>query len=487
MATEWEAVWQEHWDQAQDYAETGAVYARISDDREGLEQGVIRQVKDCLDLATASGVRIPRDLVLVDNDRGASNLSRKTRPAYEAMVERIEGGGVRHVFAYSNSRLTRRPREFDYLVELHQRVGVQYHTVVSGKDDLSTADGRMVAGIKAQIDSAEAERTGERVRRHRLDAAQSGRTWTSGGRAFGWLDDRETEHPVEAKAIRTAAADILAGKALIEVCREWNEAGLLTARGNEWSPAQLTQLLRSPRLTGWRVHHGEIALDRAGEPVRGGWDVILDQTTFDRLAELRRGRTGKVRQPRRGARQYMLSSIARCGICGGPMAGQRIDDVVYNYFCAGNPANRDHTNTASGRAVDRVVTAQVFLVAAQQDVEAPEVGDYPEEARLAEVNEELREVMRKIREGSKIPKQMLWAEAERLGERVEELERGRDEWLVASTAPAPTPDLTLEKWRGMSVPEKQAHIEAALGTVIIQPPTTRRPGSRFDPSRVTYA
>jgi site-specific DNA recombinase len=38
--------------------------------------------------------------------------------------------------------------ELEDLIKLHEETGVIFQTVVSGQDDLSTSDGRMVACIK---------------------------------------------------------------------------------------------------------------------------------------------------------------------------------------------------------------------------------------------------------------------------------------------------------------------------------------------------
>lgn len=107
-----------------------------------------------------------------DNDIGASTLSRKRRPAFEEMMERAWKGEFDAIIAYPNSRLTRRPMELEGFITLYNhRLRIERPlriiTVVSGEEDLSTADGRMVARFKAAADAGEAERTGERVSRAR--------------------------------------------------------------------------------------------------------------------------------------------------------------------------------------------------------------------------------------------------------------------------------------------------------------------------------
>src|SRR6187549_2686374 len=103
-----------------------ASYVRISSDREGEEQGVTRQREDCEARAAREGWTIVREYV--DNDRGASDRSRKPRPAYAAMIEAAERTEFDMILAYSNSRLTRRPMELEGLLRLHARTGVTLAT-----------------------------------------------------------------------------------------------------------------------------------------------------------------------------------------------------------------------------------------------------------------------------------------------------------------------------------------------------------------------
>jgi DNA invertase Pin-like site-specific DNA recombinase len=49
------------------------------------------------------------------------------------------------------------------LIDLTKTGGVEIDTVASGRIDLATADGRMIAGLLAQIDQGEAGRISERI------------------------------------------------------------------------------------------------------------------------------------------------------------------------------------------------------------------------------------------------------------------------------------------------------------------------------------
>ena len=71
-----------------------AIYARISDDKEGREAGVTRQVEDCRALAERLGWQLHPDVdpVLIDNDISASTKSRQRRPAFDSLLAEVGAG-----------------------------------------------------------------------------------------------------------------------------------------------------------------------------------------------------------------------------------------------------------------------------------------------------------------------------------------------------------------------------------------------------------
>ena len=184
--------------------------------------GVARQQQDCRDLAARAGLDVVA--VFSDNDVGASTRSRKkTRHGYAEMLTRAQAGEFSVIIAHSNSRLTRRPRELEDLIDLHEKYGTRIRTVVSGSADLSTADGRQYARIQAGVDAGEAERTAERVARKHLERAQEGRP-VGGTRPFGWKAGGRVLDERESALIREAAADIIAGIGTYTIAKQWNAA-----------------------------------------------------------------------------------------------------------------------------------------------------------------------------------------------------------------------------------------------------------------------
>lgn len=290
-----------------------AVYVRISRDREGEGLGVERQTEDSHALADRLGVEVVE--VFTDNDISASTKSRKPRPAYEEMLRRARRREFGAILAYSNSRLTRRPRELEDLIDLHAATGVVIKTVVSGDDDLSTADGRMVARIKANVDAAEAERTSERAARAKQQAAAQGR-YRGGKRPFGYEADGVTLRDDEAEHLRHASRALLAGRSLAAVTRDLNERGSTTSMGNEWGPLALRDVLLRPRNAGL-VHTGKVT-----DPTihgRAVWPAIVDEDEWRAVHRLLTDPARLTRHKVTSEPNWLGSGIYTCGLCGAVM------------------------------------------------------------------------------------------------------------------------------------------------------------------------
>lgn len=297
---------------------TAAIYCRISRDPEGERFGVARQEDLCRELAARLNLEVVA--VFVDNDTGASDRTHKSkvRPQFAAMLEEAEQGKFRFIVAYSNSRLTRRMAELEDLIKLHDTTGVKFHTVVSGQDDLSTADGRMVARIKASVDAAESDRVSERQKAAFRQRALKGEPKLQRQRPFGWKADGKTLDETEAALVREGVADLIRGMSIDTIRKRWEKAGVLTAAGNEkWAWTTVKNVLTGWRTAGVRTYHREPLLDTDGNLVMGTWEPII--TLEEREAALAQLRKRGLVKQRSG--KWLLSGIVRCGECGGPMYG----------------------------------------------------------------------------------------------------------------------------------------------------------------------
>jgi DNA invertase Pin-like site-specific DNA recombinase len=100
-----------------------AIYARISEDRQGRRAGVARQVEDCRVLADRHGW-IVGEPVYLDNDLSA--YSGKRRPAYEQMMDDLKTGLRDGLVMWHPDRLHRSPRELEAFIDVVDAIGYRF-------------------------------------------------------------------------------------------------------------------------------------------------------------------------------------------------------------------------------------------------------------------------------------------------------------------------------------------------------------------------
>ena len=126
--------------------------------------------------------------------------------------------------------------------------------------------------------------------------------------------------------IREAAREIIAGASLSRICRRWNDAERFTALGATWRVSALRSLLLNPRITGLRVHRGQVV----GPAV---WPPILDRATFDRVHSML---TDPRRAVERPVRRYCLGGLVHCGLCKAKLSTRNMGGRRY-YHCTKSP------------------------------------------------------------------------------------------------------------------------------------------------------
>ncbi|WP_422390126.1 recombinase family protein [Arthrobacter sp. N1] len=323
------------------------IYTRISKDLEGLGLGVARQLNDCRDYASKNGYQVVEELE--DNDISASGLAK--RPSYLKLRELLATRAIDVVLVYALDRLHRNVRELVEYMELSQETNTAIESVVAGKVDLASADGRMVATILGAFGAAEREKTSERLLRKARANAEEGR-WP-GRRVYGYRADA-TIVPEEAGVIREIAQRILGGEGLNAVASSLNARGVPTLNGAAWRAATIVGIARSARIAGHREHHGVITK-------RDAWDRIVDDEDSILLRDmLAKGRSKG--RPVGGPRKHLLTGLLVCGNCGAPMQrGLAGAQRVPNYRCAKNEGSQSCGRISiSLRSTEEFVAAALF-------------------------------------------------------------------------------------------------------------------------------
>ncbi|GAA2491964.1 hypothetical protein Ahu01nite_027780 [Winogradskya humida] len=340
------------------------LYLRMSMDRIGASAGLERQEQACRGLALARGW----DVVEVVDDTISATTSRLAdRPGWRRVVQMIEAGQADLIVAWHLDRVPRSIKDLEFLIDLALDRGIGLATA-TGDIDLTNDVGRMVARILAAVASAEVERKAERqILANDLRVANGTPQWIR--RPFGYEMDG-TLREAEAAAVLKAYHDVLAGKALTTVAREWNEAGFRTsapdaatarpraprknvyAPSGRWNNVAVRFLLRAPRNIAKSTLYGEIMGD-------GDWTPIVDEPTWhavDRFLADRERPDSTV-----GKLANLLSRIATCTVCGGKMGASKRGDAPI-YVCQGPEdasASRGHCQLPLDFA-DEVVVSRLI-------------------------------------------------------------------------------------------------------------------------------
>ena len=220
---------------------------------------------------------------------------------------------INAIVCWDLDRLSRKPREIEDIIELAE-VGALQLASCGGLIDLATPQGRMIAGIKAQVARHEVDQLKRRMRRSLAQRAADGKPharipygWTghvTDGRRVG----PDQLDPDAAAVIQEATSRLLAGESLRSIVADLNRRSVPAPRGGTWSTPPLRAIMLRESNAGRRVHLGEVVSEIGTRP------RILDPGTHDRVVALLNDPT---RRTNPGApKRHLLSKLATCGKCG---------------------------------------------------------------------------------------------------------------------------------------------------------------------------
>lgn len=301
-----------------------AVYVRISDDRAKDAAGVGRQEQDARALAERLGWEVGP--VLVENDTSAYKRRRielpngrhelrVVRPQFRALLDLIVSGTVDGMIAYDLDRTARDPRDLEDLIDaVEQRSPRLPVESVTGSLRLANDSDVTMARVMVAIANKSSRDSSRRIKRKHDELAEQGKYAGGGARRFGYERDGSTVNPREAEAIRWAVAQVLEGRSVSSVSRDLDERGVHPVKAAKWSSKALTDILRSPRIAGLRVHRGEVV-------GKASWPPIIDQATHEAV-------TATLHQRSKGAVQPALTrwcnQLLFCSLCGHYIAGAQV-------------------------------------------------------------------------------------------------------------------------------------------------------------------
>lgn len=296
---------------------SAAVYDRVSKDKRRDARSIAEQKVANITECDENGWTVTE--VFTDNDRSASRFARKARPDWERLVEALTGGAFDVLVLWEPSRGDRELDMWARLLNICRRENVLIHITSHHRtyDVRRPRDWRTLA--EDGVDSAyESEKVSERIRRGTRSRAAEGRP--HGKRLYGYdrVYDSSTGqltgqqiNEVEGAIVRELAEMVIQGMTLQGIARALNVRGVPGPRSDHWQPSPIKRLLLNAAYIGYRVHFDAKVHSPEWFP------PILDERTYYLCVS-------KLTAPERGGQRpsairHLLSGLAECGVCGGPV------------------------------------------------------------------------------------------------------------------------------------------------------------------------
>lgn len=416
------------------------LYGRVSKDQRG-GRSVSQQLRRGRRWGGEHGCVIVGEFS--DNDRSVSRYATKAREDWPKVEAQILSGETRILWIYEISRGTRDLEVWARLARVCREKGV--YIVLDDDVYDPTKPSHMRQLNQLMVDAVyESDKTAERIKRDAEEIAEEGRPWGKAG--FGYRREydpdtgdliRQVPDPEQAKLILKIAGLIEEGKSPNAIAERLNRDGVPTPGGTVagqtrtrrdgtaytsrgWNYEVVRKLVTRHSMMGKRFYRGEI------KPA-GGWDPVIDPDRW----ELIRQKIAPTPRRREGAVVYLLSGLAICDICEGPVYGfVRPERASPAYRCAGPydgaPGGKAHVQRAV-HLLEEHVTGLLFDRFSDPDVISElQRGDGNGQAREAQqrligVQRELEELYADV-EAGRVSRRMATADEARLKLAARELE-----------------------------------------------------------------
>lgn len=317
-------------------------YLRVSFDRSGRLRSHDEQHAENKRSADEQGWRITEPSY---KDVGsASRYARKAREGYDKLISDLKNGrfGADVLIIWESSRGSRRVGEWVLLIDLCDEHNVRVHVTTHGRtyDPSNPRDRRTL--LEDAVDSEyESGKTSTRAKRAAAANAAEGKP--HGRIPFGYkrVYDSETgrfvkqvPEPVEAKIIKELFKRLIKGHSLRSIAADFARRGITNDSGVPFSAQHLRSLALNPTYAAQRVHDP----DRKGRKssgtatiVDGNWKPLVSKADFLAVKAILTAPERVTTRPGRGV--HLLSMIARCGECGGPLAARFDKERNTVYTC----------------------------------------------------------------------------------------------------------------------------------------------------------
>jgi DNA invertase Pin-like site-specific DNA recombinase len=372
-----------------------AIYCRLSKNRRGKKANTADQERDCRDYIDSQGWEFVDSYI--DDGVSASDKSEKPRDQFLRMMADLRAGLIDVIVASEFTRLYRRPRELEELLDPVDRFAYDVELVTVDpairRWDIRSGVGRAQLREAAKQAAEYSDYISEKVKSHAKHRAADGR-WHGGHPGYGFdyvpvVRDGEGEelepermsvNEEQAAVVRQVVWQVNAGKRIGTICTALNDAGIRTRDGKLWRQGNLHPILTKPAIAGL-VRHPE-----KPDLVRSVWGTFVECSqhpgTNDCFGAIisehdwRKLQTILAKPARArnvvGMRSALLTGYVYCGACGKKLVATRDQRGKRVYAC-----KRDSHREGCGKIkrladpIDQLVTELVIATLEDSDIVIP--------------------------------------------------------------------------------------------------------------------
>ena len=314
------------------------IYARYSSQLQN-SRSIEDQIRVCMERAELEGWSV----VDVYSDAaigGAAGTSERQRPGMNALLARVEAGGIDQVLADTTSRIARNQGDAHHIRDRLNYCGARLFTLGDGEIDA------FKGAIKGLLDEQQRKELAHNIKRAQKGRVAEGRS--PAGLAYGYrtanrIDERgrfirglrEIDEDA-AEIVRRIFREYAAGQSARAITERLNAEGLQGPRSGLWKASTvLGGRLRGDGMLRNRLYVGELVHNRTSklvEPVSRAvrirpngsdtWTVqavpglrIIDQELWERV-QLQLEARGSSRPQSQRRPKHLLSGLGNCGVCG---------------------------------------------------------------------------------------------------------------------------------------------------------------------------
>ena len=313
-----------------------ALYARVSSDRQDVENSVAAQLRALRDYAEKNGYLVVHEFV----DEAESGKV-ADRPQFQKMLD--EAGKARapfkEILVWKFSRFTRKREHAVAFKSMLRRRGIRVVSITEQAEDSAT--GRLLEGIIESVDEFYSENLAQEVTRGMREAASKG-FWMTTFAPYGYkrvhVHDGTKKRPrleLDPPAdgvVRRIFDMALQGRSTLDIAKTFNAEGIPTAKAKKWLKTTIHVILTNEAYAGTVVWGNNAKNGQPPVRVEDAHPAIVSRREFRRIARMMQARAPQKVNPRRISSPYLLSGLAKCQTCGKSMTAAEAKSGKYTYY-----------------------------------------------------------------------------------------------------------------------------------------------------------